>query len=85
MKIANLMHRPIIGYRYEGVFYLKKLHTTPVEFEEIRGSVFMRSDLVSWLVEHNTTHEGQYYRTVYKKPIADKRYLLTKNDATVVY
>ena len=72
-----------IGYRYTGVYYLKKPYTMPPEFIEGSGSLYMRENLVSWQIEKELgVCEYPYYRAVFKKPYGD---LITKEDAVPVY
>lgn len=74
--------RPI-GYRYTGVYYLKKPYTLPAVFEEHSGSLFMQEHLVSWQIENEQGKvDYAYYRAVYKKPDGA---LITRDDAKPVY
>lgn len=74
--------RPI-GYRYTGVYYLKKPYTLPAVFEEHSGSLYMQEHLVSWQIEDEQGKiEYPYYRAVYKKP---EGALITRDDAQPVY
>lgn len=58
-----------IGFRYTGVFYLKKSHVTEIEFERYDGVLFMREDLISWKIESGGTgNESFYLRSVYREP-----------------
>jgi hypothetical protein len=72
-----------IGYRYTGIYYLKKPYTMPPEFEEGSGSLYMKENLVSWQIETDPgVHDSPYYRAVFKKPYGAQ---LTKEDAEPVY
>lgn len=72
-----------IGYRYTGVYFLKKPYTMPPEFIEGSGSLYMRENLVSWQIEKEPgVCDYPYYRTVYDKPFGK---LITKEDAVPVY
>ena len=72
-----------IGYRYTGIYYLKKPYTMPPEFIEGTGSLYMQENLVSWQIEKEPgVCEYPYYRAVYKKPYGD---LITREDAVSVY
>jgi hypothetical protein len=50
-----------IGHRYTGVFYLKKPYTITSEAVKIKGSAFMREDLVSWTIES----DDEYVKNIY--------------------
>lgn len=72
-----------IGYRYTGTYYIKKPYIIPAEFEEHKGSIFMKENLVSWQIEKEPgVLEYPYYRAVFKKPFGD---YLTKEDGKPVY
>lgn len=72
-----------IGYRYTGMYYIKKPYTIPAEFEEGHGSLFMRENLVSWQIEKEPgVLEYPYYRAVFKQPNGA---YLTKEDAEPIY
>lgn len=72
-----------IGYRYTGIYYLKKPYTQPPIFEKHSGSLYMQEHLVSWQVENDQGKlEYPYYRAVYKQPEGE---LITREDAKQVY
>ena len=72
-----------IGYRYTGVYYLKKPYTMPVVFEKGFGSLYMIENLVSWQVEKEPgVRDYTYHRAVYKEIDGP---LLTREDAEPVY
>ena len=72
-----------IGYRYTGMYFLKKPYTMPPEFEERSGSLYMRENLVSWQIETEPGRcEYAYYRAVFKKPYGEP---ITREDAKPVY
>ncbi len=72
-----------IGYRYTGIYYLKKPYSMPAEFEEGSGSLYMKENLVSWQIEKEPgICDYAYYRAVFKKPNGAQ---LTKEDAKPVY
>ena len=72
-----------IGYRYTGIYYLKKPYTMPAEFEEGSGSLYMKENLVSWQIEKEPgVCDYAYYRAVFKKPYGAQ---LRKEDAEPVY
>lgn len=56
------------GHRFTGTFYLKKPYTIPAESVKIKGSAFMREDLVSWWIhsDNEYTKNMWYVRSVYK-------------------
>ncbi len=72
-----------IGYRYTGIYYIKKPYIMPPEFEEGSGSLYMKENLVSWQIEKEPgVCDYSYYRAVYKKPNGAQ---LRKEDAEPVY
>ncbi|WP_192485247.1 MULTISPECIES: hypothetical protein [Cysteiniphilum] len=66
-KLENKRQKLPIGHRYTGVFYLKKPYTVPSEAVKIKGSAFMREDLVSWTIESDDEYVNNVYyvREVY--------------------
>ncbi|WP_203368834.1 hypothetical protein [Cysteiniphilum marinum] len=60
-KIEDKRQKLPIGHRYTGVFYLKKPYTIPSEAVKIKGSVFVREDLVMWTIES----DDEYVKNVY--------------------
>ena len=57
-----------IGRRYNGTFYVKKPYAIPHESVKLKGSAFMREDLISWKVESEddyAKHMGMV-RMIYK-------------------
>ena len=60
-KIEDKRQKLPIGHRYTGVFYLKKPYTIPSEAVKIKGSAFVREDLVSWTIES----DDEYAKNVY--------------------
>lgn len=78
----ELKNQPI-GYRYTGVYYLKKSYPQPVEFIKNSGSLYMRENLVSWQVEKEPgVCEFPLYRAVYAEP---EGRIITREDAEPVY
>ena len=60
-KLEDKRQKLPIGHRYTGVFYLKKPYTIPSEAVKIKGSAFMREDLVMWTIDS----EDEYAKSVY--------------------
>jgi hypothetical protein len=84
INITNKLLSFPIGYRYIGAFYLKKPNIIPSEFEKHEGAVFMREDLVSWLIEKGLeSPDPSYHRNVYKEPRDGAE--LKREDANPVY
>ena len=78
----ELQNKPI-GYRYTGVYYLKKPYTMPAVFEKGFGSLYMSENLVSWQVEKEPgVCDYPYHRAVYKQLDGP---ILTREDAEPVY
>tara|TARA_B110000091_G_scaffold188887_1_gene210998 strand:- start:1327 stop:1776 length:450 start_codon:yes stop_codon:yes gene_type:complete len=58
-----------IGFRYEGIFYIKIPYTVETKFNKYDGSLFMREDLVSWKIESGGNgNESFYNRYIYREP-----------------
>lgn len=58
-----------IGFRYEGIFYIKIPYTVETKFNKYDGSLFMREDLVSWKIESSGNgNESFYNRSIYREP-----------------
>lgn len=73
------------GYRYTGVFYIKKPYTVPDEFIKLQGSLFMREDLQTWAFEDVPgADKHRYVRAAYKEPHS-RAPLIGKEDAVPVY
>ena len=85
--IANLNKELLllpIGYRYNGVFYIKNSYNIPATFERHEGVVFMREDLVSWQIEEGLERQDlSYRRNIYKQPYEGGE--LRREDAEPVY
>ncbi|WP_192485186.1 MULTISPECIES: hypothetical protein [Cysteiniphilum] len=66
-KLQDKRQKLPIGHRYTGVFYLKKPYAVPSEAMKIKGSAFMREDLVSWTIESDDEYAKSLYyvREVY--------------------
>ena len=60
-KLEDKRQKLPIGHRYTGVFYLKKPYTIPSESVKIKGSAFVREDLVMWTIDS----EDEYAKSVY--------------------
>ncbi|WP_203249948.1 hypothetical protein [Cysteiniphilum marinum] len=60
-KLEDKRQKLPIGHRYTGVFYLKKPYTVPSEAVKIKGSAFVREDLVMWTIES----DDEYVKNVY--------------------
>ena len=60
-KLEDKRQKLPIAHRYTGVFYLKKPYTIPSEAVKIKGSAFVREDLVMWTVDS----EDEYVKNVY--------------------
>ncbi len=56
-KLEDKRQKLPIGHRYTGVFYLKKPYTVPSEAVKIKGSAFVRKDLVMWTIESEDEYE----------------------------
>ena len=74
-----------IGHRYSGVFYLKKPYTIPSEAVKIKGSAFVREDLVMWTIDS----DDEYAKSVYyvREVYLDKEMTvkLTREDCGEVF
>jgi hypothetical protein len=74
-----------IGHKYTGVFYLKKPYTVPSEAVKIKGSAFVREDLVMWTIDS----EDEYVKNVYyvREVYLDKEMTvkLTREDCGEVF
>lgn len=82
---AELLSLPV-GYRYTGSFYIKKPYVLPVAFAEHYGTIFMREDLVSWLIESGVEpNDYSYHRTLFKVPKEGSEFELKREDAEPVY
>ena len=83
-KLSNEVQSLPIGYRYTGIFYLKKPYVLPVTFEKYSGVIFMREDLISWQIESGMERQDySYHQHIFKEPSTDSE--LTKEDAEPVY
>jgi len=77
------LHARPIGYRYTGVYYLKKPYMIPPVFEKHSGSLYMQENLVSWQIQNESgVLQYPYYRAVYKEPNGA---IITRDDAEPVY
>jgi hypothetical protein len=69
-----------IGYRYTGPFYIKQCD----QFIKYDGVLFMRENLVSWIIEQGTDrHDPCYHRNIFKEPKEGCE--LKKEDAELVF
>lgn len=69
-----------LGYRYTGTFYMKQFE----KFTKYDGVLFMREDLVSWIIEQGTDHHDPcYHRNIFKEPRDGAE--LKKEDAEPVF
>jgi hypothetical protein len=69
-----------IGYRYTGPFYIKQFE----QFTKYDGVLFMRENLVSWIIEQGTDrHDLCYHRNIFKEPKEGCE--LKKEDAELVF
>ena len=68
-KLEDKCDKMPIGHRYTGTFYLRKAYKIPFEAVKIKGSVFMREDLQSWVVESDDEYAKDLgcFRNVYKE------------------
>ena len=68
-KLEGRKNKLPIGHRYTGTFYLKKPYTLPSESVKIKGSAFMREDLVSWTIESDNEYAKNVYyvRDIFKE------------------
>ena len=81
---AEMLSMPI-GHRYTGTFYIRKPYSSPVEFNKVKGSLFMREDLSSWKVENNEEYRWSYYREAYKKPELQQDALIERKHGKPVF
>ena len=74
-----------IGFRYTGEFYLKKPYCSPPELEKHTGVIYMREDLVSWLIEESgqTNLRQTYCRNAYKSD--DLKSEILRSDAVAIF
>jgi hypothetical protein len=83
-KLSNEVQSLPIGYRYTGIFYLKKPYVLPATFEKYSGVIFMREDLISWHIESGTERQDySYHQHIFKEPSTDSE--LKREDAEPVY
>jgi phosphoglucomutase len=80
-KLSDEMYAMPVGFRHTGKFYTRKQYTVPTEYDEHEGSVFLREDLVSWLIDGDDSHT--YYRTVFKS--IEPEVQITKENSEPVY
>jgi hypothetical protein len=68
-KLEDRKDKLPIGHRYTGTFYLRKAYKIPFEAVKIKGSVFMREDLHSWVVESDDeyTKDLGCFKNVYRE------------------
>jgi hypothetical protein len=68
-KLEDRKDKLPIGHRYTGTFYLRKAYKIPFEAVKIKGSVFMREDLHSWVVESDDEYAKDlgYFKNVYRE------------------
>ena len=75
-----------IGYRYTGIFYIRNAYTIPATFEKHKGVIYLREDLISWIIEEQegSNHpDYSYHRNIYKEPKDGAE--LKREDANPVY
>ena len=74
-----------IGFRYNGVFYIKRSYpVVPATFDRYEGVVYMREDLVSWQIEEGLERPDYgYHRNIFKEPKEGAE--LTRDDTIPVY
>jgi len=67
-KLEDKCEKLPIGHRYTGTFYLRKPYTIPYEAIKIKGSAFLREDLISWVIESDDECAKNLgcFRSVYK-------------------
>jgi hypothetical protein len=84
-KLEDRKDKLPIGHRYTGTFYVRKPYTIPYEAIKIKGSVFMREDLVSWAIESDDecAKDLGCFRSVYKEK--KMRTTLVREDGEVVF
>ena len=84
-KLEDKRQKLPIGHRYTGVFYLKKPYTVPTEAVKIKGSAFVREDLVMWTIES----DDEYVKNVYyvREVYLDKEMTVTlkRDDCKAVF
>ena len=69
-----------IGYRYTGPFYIKQGE----QFIKYDGVLFMRENLVSWIIEKGLDRQDScYYRNIFKEPKEGCE--LKREDAELVF
>lgn len=73
-----------VGFRYTGIFYIKKPYSTEISFEKYEGRLYMREDLVSWKIEEGRKgNEPFLNRFVYREPFVSSS-LIKKGDFDVL-
>ena len=67
-ELKSVKERTPVGHLYEGVYYLKQseydIKKTGEAFLKKEGRIFMREDLISWMIES----QYGYFRQLYKAP-----------------
>ena len=83
-KLKDQINVLPIGFRYVGIFYIKKSYTLELEFVKYEGSLYMREDLVSWEIEKGRNGNESYLnRFVYREPFLDAA-LIKKGDTDII-
>ena len=82
-KLNKELNKIPIGYRYTGVFYIRKSYTFPPAYEQISGSAFMREDLSSWAIENEARFKFSYHREIFRK--GNDTTPITRDDAVPVF
>ena len=82
-KLEALIKTQPTGHRYTGTFYVKDTYKTPVVYEKVEGSIFMREDLIKWQIEGKLDRVWGYPHAVFKD---DKgRAIFEREDGQPVY
>ncbi len=74
-----------IGYRYTGIFYVKKPYAQPIQYERMNGSAFMREDLVSWRIETDAQYKDYYFRAIYRTTNDQENSKIKREESTSIY
>ena len=82
-KLNKELNKIPIGYRYTGVFYIRKSYTFPPAYEQISGSAFMREDLSSWAIENEARFKFSYHREIFRE--GNDTTPITRDDAEPVF
>ena len=74
-----------VGYRYTGEFYVKKPYSTPILYEKVNGSAFMREDLISWRIESEDQYKDCCFRAIYRDSGGKESSQIMMDDAKPFY